>query len=168
MGLIAKWETTRSVDSNLSIMELAGATLPPFFVRRTQTSAMHALNVGTWCRTSTRFVTATPIALDRHPGNLRSNQQNTANKATIEAQQSVADACERIGLPRPSSVEISFAPLLPGAQPVRDFLAWPGQPGRQERVRIHADIRFGTRVCGPVILGAGRYFGLGLCLPVME
>jgi CRISPR-associated protein Csb2 len=34
------------------------------------------------------------------------------------------------------------------------------------RVPIHADIRFELPVKGPLLLGAGRYFGLGLCLPV--
>ena len=111
---------------------------------------------------------ATPIALDRNPGNIRSNQGGTAQRAAIEAQRSIADACERIGLPRPLSVEVSLSPLLPGVQPVRAFLPWPGRPGRVSRTRVHADIIFPEVVRGPVILGAGRFFGLGLCLPVPE
>lgn len=86
----------------------------------------------------------------------------------MEAQRYVADACTRIGLPRPMSVEVSLAPLLPGAQPVHAFLPWPGRPGRTARVRVHADIRFAEPVRGPVLLGAGRFFGLGLCLPIPE
>jgi CRISPR-associated protein Csb2 len=119
-----------------------------------------------WCRSSTRFITATPIALDKNPGNLRSNQDGTARKAALEARRSISDSCLRVVGVQPVSVEVSLAPLLPGAQHVRDFLPWPGRPGRTPRVRVHADIRFEECVRGPLLLGAGRYFGLGLCLPV--
>jgi CRISPR-associated protein Csb2 len=168
--LIADWERTRSVDADgeRSVMELATDSLSPFFVRRVELSELHALTPATWCRASTRFVTATPIALDRYPGKLRSNQAGTAHKAALEAQRSIAIACERIGLPMPSSVEVSFAPLVPGAQPARDFFPRTRKPGRAPRVRVHADIRFAQRVCGPVLLGAERYFGNGLCVPAQE
>lgn len=164
LRLVAKWEKVRAdARGNLT---LAGGTLPPFHVRRVQLSAKAALDPMRWCRTATRFITATPIALDRNPGNLRSNQGATAHKAALEAERSIGDACERVvGVP-PSSVEVSLAPLLPGAQHVRSFLPWPGRPGRTPRVRVHADIRFEAPVSGPLLLGAGRYFGLGLCLPV--
>jgi CRISPR-associated protein Csb2 len=164
--LVAKWEKERCDQrGNLT---LAGRTLPPFIVRRVDVSAKAALDPARWCRVSKRFVTATPIALDRNPGKLRSKQDGTARKAALEAQQSISDACLRIVGVRPSSVEVSLAPLLPGAQHVRDFLPWPGRLGRTPRVRVHADIRFEVRVRGPLLLGAGRYFGLGLCLPVED
>ena len=164
LRLVAKWEKERS--DQRGNMTLAGGTLPPFIVRRVDVSAKAALDPARWCRASTRFLTATPIALDKNPGNLRSNQDGTARKAALEAQQNVSDACLRVVGVRPVSVEVSLAPLLPGAQHVRDFLPWPGRPGRTPRVRVHADIRFEAPVRGPLLLGAGRYFGLGLCLPV--
>lgn len=163
LRLVAQWEQARS---ELGKLTLAGGSLPPFIIRRVDVSAKKALDPMRWCRASTRFVTATPIALDRNPGNLRSNQGGTARKAALEAQQNISDACLRIVGVRPVSVEISLAPLLTGAQHVRHFLPWPGRPGRTPRVRVHADILFGERVNGPLLLGAGRYFGLGLCLPV--
>ncbi len=164
LRLVAKWEKERSnQQGNLT---LAGGTLPAFIVRRVEVSAKAALDPTRWCRASTRFVTAMPIALDKNPGNLRSNQDGTARKAALEAQHNISDACLRVVGARPSSVEVSLAPLLPGAQHVRDFLPWPGRPGRPPRVRVHADIRFESPVRGPLLLGAGRYFGLGLCLPV--
>lgn len=164
--LIAAWERQRG-DAN-GVIELAGGTLPPVRLQRLDLSPMASLHPRTWSRRSQRFITATPIALDRNPGNLRSNHERTAHKASIEAQQSVADACERIGLPRPASVEVSFSPMLQGAQPVQAFLPWPGRAGRIPRVRVHADIRFGEPVRGPLLLGAGRYFGLGLCMPARD
>lgn len=166
LRLVAKWEKERSDPrGNLA---LAGGTLPSFIVRRVDVSAKAALKPTRWCRASTRFVTATPIALDKNPGNLRSNLGGTARKAALEAQQSISDACLRVVGVRPSSVEVSLAPLLPGAQHVRDYQPWPGRPGRTPRVRVHADIRFEAPVTGPLLLGAGRYFGLGLCLPVED
>lgn len=164
--LVAKWEKERS--NQRGDLTLAGGTLPSFIVRRVDVSAKAALKPTRWCRSSTRFVTATPIALDKNPGNLRSNLGGTARKAALEAQQSISDACLRVVGVRPSSVEVSLAPLLPGAQHVRDYQPWPGRSGRTPRVRVHADIRFEAPVRGPLLLGAGRYFGLGLCLPVED
>jgi CRISPR-associated protein Csb2 len=166
LRLVAKWEKARA-DGH-GELTLAGGTLPSINVRRVDVSAKVSLDPKRWCRASIRFVTATPIALDKNPGNLRSNQERTAHKAALEAQRSISDACLRVVGVRPASVEISLAPLLPGAQHVRDFLPWPGRPGRTPRVRVHADIRFAEPVRGPLIVGAGRYFGLGLCLPVNE
>lgn len=166
LRLVAKWEKERANErGNLT---LAGGTLPPFHIRRVELSAKAALDPARWARSSTRFITATPIALDKNPGNLRSNRDGTARKAALEAQRSISDACHHVVGVRPVSVEVSLAPLLPGAQHVRDFLPWPGRPGRTPRVRVHADIQFAEPVIGPVLLGAGRYFGLGLCLPVEE
>jgi CRISPR-associated protein Csb2 len=166
LRLVAKWEKERSDQrGNLT---LAGGKLRPFVVRRVDVSAKKSLSPDLWCRPATRFITATPIALDKNPGNLRSNKYGTAHRAVLEAQQSISDACLRIVGARPMSVEVSLVPLLPGAQRVRDFLPWPGRPGRTPRVRVHADIRFAERVRGPLLLGAGRYFGLGLCLPVED
>jgi CRISPR-associated protein Csb2 len=162
--LVAKWEKARS--DKRGNLTLAGGTLRPFVIRRVDVSAKAALEPMRWCRPSVRFITATPIALDKNPGNLRSNHERTAHKAASEAQQSISDACLRVVGLRPVSVEVSLAPLLTGAQHVRDFLPWPGRPGRTPRVRVHADIRFDALVQGPLLLGAGRYFGLGLCLPV--
>lgn len=164
LRLVAKWEKERS--DRLGNLTLAGGTLPPFVVRRVDVSAKKSLSSELWCRPSRRFITATPIALDRNPGNLRSNKGGTARKAALEAQHSISDACLRVVGVRPASVEVSLAPFLPGAQHIRHFLPWPGRTGRTPRVRVHADLRFEESVSGPLLIGAGRYFGLGLCLPV--
>ncbi len=160
--LVANWEKLTQQDG---LVELAAPGLPPGRYARVTVPEKQALLPSRWCRASMRFTTATPIALDRHPGNLRSNVDRAAHRAAAEAQDAIARACERIGLPRPVSVEASLTPLLPGAQPVRDFHPWPQRPGQPQRARVHAEIRFDRAVRGPVILGAGRYFGLGLCLP---
>jgi CRISPR-associated protein Csb2 len=166
LRLVGKWEKERGNDRD--DLMLAGGTLPPFHVRRVNVSAKAALDPMRWSRPSARFITATPIALDKHPGNLRSNKDGTARKAALEAQRSISDACLYVVGLRPLSVEVSLAPLLAGTQHVREFPPWPGRPGRIPRVRVHADIQFAAPVGGPLLLGAGRYFGLGLCLPVED
>jgi CRISPR-associated protein Csb2 len=172
LRLLAKWETERGDASDDFAIELG--TSPdlgrPLRVRlrRVEVPTKVALSPARWCRPSRRFITATPIALDRHPGNLRSNIERCAHKAAAKAEASIADACERIGLPRPVSVSISLAPALSGAQHVRQFAPWPPQPGKTRRARVHADIMFPEEVRGPVLIGAGRYFGLGLCLPIIQ
>jgi len=170
MRLLGKWESERGDKDDDYAIELGtpsdlGRPIQ-IRIRRVEVPDKATLNPVRWCKPSQRFVTATPIALDRHPGNLRSNVERTAHRAAAEAESSIADACERIGLPRPSSVSISLAPLLSGAQHVRLFAPWPPQPGRARRARVHAEIEFSEEVRGPVLIGAGRYFGLGLCLPV--
>lgn len=172
LRLIARWEAERGDPSDDYAIELGtpadlGRRIK-LRLRRVEVPSKNTLNAARWCRPSRRFVTVTPIALDRHPGNLRSNIERAAYRAAKEAELSIADACERIALPRPSSVSISLAPLLPGAQHVRQFVPWPPQPNRARRARVHAEIEFPEKVCGPVLLGAGRYFGLGLCLPVAD
>lgn len=164
MRLVARWEQMRGEDDN--IVTLAGGSLPPVKLRRINVPGKSSLKPGLWSRGSRRFVSATPIALDRYPGNLRSNVERAAHLAAVKAQGSIADACERIDLPRPISVEVSFAPLLVGTQHARDFRSGSTKAKEPPRVLVHAEICFDEMVRGPVLLGAGRFFGLGLFLPV--
>jgi CRISPR-associated protein Csb2 len=170
LRLLAKWEVERGDANDGYTVELGTtADLPHpirLRLRRIEAPSKVTLNAARWCKASRRFVTVTPIALDCHPGNLRSNTDRAAHKAAAEAESSIAQACERIGLPRPSKVAVSLAPLLPGAQHIRQFAPWPPQRSRTRRARVHAEIEFLERVRGPVLIGAGRYFGLGLCLPI--
>jgi CRISPR-associated protein Csb2 len=171
LKLIGTWERERG-DARRDF-ELRLGTGPirrwgeaEMVVKRIVMSEKRSLQSRTWCRPSRRFVTVTPIALDRHPGNLRSNLDRTAHKAAEEAEAAIADACVRIGLPRPDGVSVSLVPLVTGARHVRECESWPPTTGRVRRARVHAEVRFPVRVQGPVLIGAGRHFGLGLCLPV--
>lgn len=163
LRLIGQWEKTRAVDERLT---LAGRDLKPVQFQRVQLATMKSSTPSSWTRVSTHFATATPIALDRNPGNLRSNFDRTAQRAAGEAEESIATACQHIGLPRPKAVRVSFAPLLQGAQPAQAFRPLQTRPDQPRRVRVHAMIEFHVAVQGPVLLGAGRHFGLGLCLPI--
>jgi len=171
--MIGQWESKRRIDAGAHderVLEVgtSGPHTVLVQVRRVDVTSKVSLSPRTWSRPSRRFLTATPIMLDRHPGDLRSNTGRTAHRAAAEAAETIALSCERIGLPRPSRVEVSLAPLLSGAQPVRAFGPLPARAGRVSRVRVHAEIEFDQKVRGPVLLGAGRYLGFGLCLPVGE
>jgi CRISPR-associated protein Csb2 len=109
--------------------------------------------------------TVTPIALDRH---------TKSEQPRDEAAEIVAESCTRIGLPRPVAVHVHKHAAIagvPSAWPTGGAPEWTGwaRPGSLgHRQFTHATLRFAERVAGPVILGAGRFFGLGLCLPVHE
>lgn len=129
-----------------------------------------------WCRPAFRWLTVTPIALDRFPGNLRSRRSDARDRAEAEAAASVARACVLAGLVgSPAEVRVTIrldAPLagIP-ASPVgrRDGgrAYFPGYQTGQgaPRACVHAEIEFTEKVAGPVLVGAGRYLGYGLCLP---
>ena len=95
----------------------------------------------------------TPIALDRHP------------KADGAAEQCIAGACDRIGLPTPETVLIATASAFPkavAARRARHNAPWTGwrTPRTLEAKRLpHAVVASGHP-------GAGRFVGMGLCLPL--
>ncbi len=135
-------------------------------VRLDELAEQQGLQPLTWCRPARRWVSATPIALDHNPGDLRSREPNKLARAIGEAEEAVRASCAYIGLPRPVSVTILPSAPLPGGTKARDFPPYPGGEGRLQRVLTHAAIDFAEPVTGPVLLGAGRYVGLGLMRPV--
>ena len=128
--------------------------------------ATKALRAKAWCDESRSWASATPIALDRNPGDLRSADPHKEAAAYAEAEATVALACERIGLPRPSRVTVTPSAPLAGGDKARQFPAF--QAGGTQRVLVHATLTFDAPVRGPVLLGAGRYLGLGLLRPVRD
>lgn len=132
--------------------------------RRTAISTLSTLHAGHWCRPSIQWATATPIALDRHPGDLRSLDPRVAAEAIVAAETTIVAACRHIGLPEPL-VELQPAAPIAGARKAREYAAYPPVAGRARRALTHAVLTFAEPVAGPVLLGAARYHGLGLLLP---
>lgn len=120
------------------------------------------LQPDTWCAPSARWATVTPIAMDRHPGDLNDRNIKRAQRAEAKAEEIVAESCVRIGLPRPTGVQVMRRSVFDAAP---DALAYPNFPADKNPKRrlLHAEIHFDRLVHGPLILGAGRYFGMGLC-----
>jgi CRISPR-associated protein Csb2 len=124
------------------------------------------LQPGWWARPSRAWASATPVALDRHPGNLHDENPVRRRKAFDEARASIALAVERAGYPQPVEIDVVRSCVLPGSAKPRQFPRYPVEQDRPQRVLVHSRIVFPVPVRGPLLLGAGRYFGLGLHLPV--
>lgn len=166
-GLVGP-ERTTVLHALGSIQRLTVSPGMVFGVRRIAEPRPHlrTLDPLLWCGEGIVWGTVTPILLDRFPGELTSRNAAAAQKAENEAKDAIAGACERIGLPRPRVVSLA-APCFQGS-PAADQFRRRDRRGLVPRVRVHALIDFGTPVRGPVLLGAGRYVGLGLCRPLEE
>ncbi len=151
----------------------------PSWLDATLASRRRTTTRGYWCRTARRWLTVTPIALDRFPGNLRSARPEVRDRAEAEAVASVTRACVFAGLVKdPTLVSVTIrldsplvgVPAAPSGQRTRGNWRYPAYTtgGGDPRACVHAEIEFERPVRGPVLLGAGRYFGYGLCLPADE
>lgn len=112
-----------------------------------------------WTRPSRTWASVTPVVLDRH---------FDGKDKWERAAETVKDGCERIGLPRPKEVLLHSVSLVEGVPHAREFpyLTRKKDGGRMHH--SHAIIVFETEVAGPVVVGAGRFRGYGLCRPMSK
>jgi CRISPR-associated protein Csb2 len=129
---------------SLWTVELAGFDVP-----------QRTLRPSSWAGLSLCWSTVTPILLDRFP------------KKRLGVESILTVACERVGLPAPVVIAHQPYSILSGVPPVPAFRLVRTE-GEQPRWGVHATLRFGLPIRGPVALGAGRYFGLGLMKPIKE
>jgi CRISPR-associated protein Csb2 len=129
-------------------------------------ASRQTLRRATWTGPSRFWATATPIALDRNPGDLHAASAERRRRAFEEAEATVARACAHVGLPPPTYVEVTRSATMTGTAKPRAHPPFPRASNKPRRVLVHARIEFANPVRGPVLLGAGRYLGLGLCRPI--
>ena len=110
----------------------------------------------TWIETSRVWASVTPVVLNRH--------FSGANK-WYQAAESVKDMCEHIDLPRPREVLLHPVSLVEGVPHAREFPQLVRKSDGGRRSHSHAVIVFDEPVRGPVLVGAGRFRGYGLCRP---
>lgn len=137
--------------------------------RRQPPFALVSLRPSVWARPSRWWASATPVALPAHPGNLRRGSPAARAKAWARAEEAVAKSCEHIGLPKPVGVRVSLVSDLVGARPTNDFPVFRqgrGAGGGVVRRLVHTSVEFAEEVSGPLMLGSGRFVGLGLMRPV--
>lgn len=156
---VAAWE---SEGAELKLGRLGAWRLE----RCVDTPALTGLQDTTWTRPSAVWASVSPVVLDRHPGDIHARRSDRRRASLARAVKTVGDACERIGLPRPLSVEFSPAPFVNGAAVASEHRR--RQMRKDHRPYTHILLRFPVAVRGPVLLGAQRYRGLGLCCPVKE
>lgn len=109
----------------------------------------------TWSGPSRRWASVTPVLLDRFP---------RGGTESPDAAAIVARSCAHVGLPAPQAITLSAHSPWAGVPPAHRFrrrrrMADPARPA------VHVRLRFAEPVSGPMLLGAGRYFGLGLMRP---
>lgn len=131
--------------------------------------ALVTLRPDAWRGPSRRWVSATPVALPAHPGRLTGGTASARRVAWRRAEQAVVESCVHVGLPEPADVVVSLDPFVVGAVPAYRFPAFR-QGGRNgepvARRLVHASVSFDRPLEGSLLLGAGRYLGLGLMRPV--
>lgn len=116
-----------------------------------------SLNPDTWTRDSRVWASVTPVVLNRHFDG-KDKWQRAADSAK--------DMCEHIGLPRPSEVLLHPVSLVEGVPHARDYPQLIHKNGGGRRSHSHAVLVFDEPVRGPVLIGAGRFRGYGLCRPM--
>lgn len=112
---------------------------------------LKGLQAETWCRASRNWATVTPIALDHWP------------RRNLTPEESVRRSVEMAGLPSPSKVSVSSTSRWKGAIHARKWSARKGM-----RYITHATLIWERPIAGPILIGADRYFGGGLCRPLYE
>lgn len=135
-----------------------------------------ALRPPTWTRQARIWATVTPVVLDRlpprrvHPGssNAATAREDSAKNAAYDAWVigEIMRTCIRQGLPTPAHVAVLPVSRLHGVPPSRAFAPMVRKPDGARRWHVHAVITFSEPVAGPLVLGAGRYRGLGLFRPL--
>jgi CRISPR-associated protein Csb2 len=121
----------------------------------------HNLLPTTWTASpagSRVWASVTPVAFDEHPKEKDRNAYHDAVKAMI------GRACMRAGLPGPAVVRVTPVSKHLGTPAAGDFPRLTRKDGGERR-HAHVVIDFGRPVVGPVLLGAGRYRGYGVCRP---
>jgi CRISPR-associated protein Csb2 len=122
-----------------------------------------SLDPAPYTGTASVWATCTPIVLDRH----LTATGNSARAAEIE--RLIVQACINIGLPTPKRVAadkhsaVEGAPVAYPSGRAPRWMGWRLPQNFASRPLTHAVIQFPEPVRGPVILGAGRFVGLGLC-----
>lgn len=108
---------------------------------------------------ATHWSTVTPIAFDRHP--------KAADRVAcqMEVAEMIARGCVRIGLPRPKEVIVTSASAHLGVTPAHAFPRLKRKDGSRRR-HAHAILVFEEPVRGPILIGAGRFRGYGVCRPI--
>jgi CRISPR-associated protein Csb2 len=124
-----------------------------------------APDLSAWARPARRWASVTPVALDRNPGDLTSSDPRVAAVAARRAEEIVTRGCARICLPPPTRVRVMRRSRFPAAPPAPAFMPFPRRAsGKLKRVCAHVELEFEEPVAGPVVLGVGRYAGVGLCM----
>ncbi len=105
------------------------------------------------------WATVTPFVFDKHA----KAKDPVGYREEVAA--SICLACERVGVRVPVRVVVTPTSAHLGAPPAHAFPRLQRKDG-SERRHCHAILEFDEPIVGPLVIGAGRYLGYGLCRPV--
>jgi CRISPR-associated protein Csb2 len=117
-----------------------------------------ALLPETWTKESVLWSTVTPFVFDRYP----------KDPYGVEAEQTVHEAFIRVGLPAPCQIDLHYNPWHVGVPKASAFPPAPARAGKPQRYHCHIRARFERPIAGPVLAGAGRFYGYGLFRQLAE
>jgi CRISPR-associated protein Csb2 len=123
---------------------------PTTLIARTWTAAPHGAR---------EWATVTPFVSDRHA----KAKEPAAYREEIAVD--IRAACARVGIDVPVQVVVTPVSAHLGVPPAHRFPRMTRKDG-SERQHTHAILIFQEPVVGPILLGAGRYRGYGLCRPL--
>ena len=142
-------ERQRARDAAFAVRRLTGRGIDVSVVPREDEQRPVAAHPDRWCRRSYRWGTAFPAIHER--------------RRPLELAE-VARWCRHAGLPAPVAFRATRGPLVRGAVDLAPVEV--NRPGRPGLPYSHVELRFAEPVQGPVVIGAGRQRGFGLCVPV--
>lgn len=163
---VGKWE--QAEPQGRCRLTLAGGQVIDL-QRRQPPFELKTLEPQSWRGPRREWVTVTPIALPKNPGRLTKGSAASRAKAWAAAEEQVRQSCMHVGLPQPEQVAVSLDPMTVGGRSAAAFPPFVQGTRRGDAVRrrlVHAAVRFSEAVEGPVLIGAGRFLGLGLMRPM--
>ena len=144
------------------VLELSGAPLRgPLRLAPAGEVTKRSLDPEPYLRPARMWASVTPLVLDRH---LKRHDD-------AEIHELIAGSCVNAGLPQPDpdNIQAGTHSAIEGAPPARPmsggppWTRWRVPEPLASRSLVHAVIDFGCETAGPVLIGAGRFTGLGLC-----
>jgi CRISPR-associated protein Csb2 len=111
---------------------------------------LRALQPERWVGPARLWRSVTPVVVDRHP-----------KAATGGVEGALRVAIAHALLPEPVRIEAATVPFLAGPPAVPAF-----RGDLPRGMRVHLELEFAEPVRGPVLVGRGRYLGIGLFAPV--
>ena len=139
----------RARDAAFSIRNLTGRGINVSVVCQDSEIHPRATHPSRWEQESRVWATAVPAIHERWRSLSLTN---------------LAVWCAHAGLPEPVDYRSARTPLVPGGIDLAPSEVH--RPGRPVRPYSHFEIRFEEPIPGPVVFGAGRQRGFGLCIPM--
>ena len=106
----------------------------------------------TWMKPGRVWATVTPFVFDRFP----------KDPYGSEAEATVRMAFARAGFPEPRELDLHYNPWHTGVPKASLFPPAPARPRKPQRYHCHVRAAFERPIAGPVLAGAGRFYGYGL------